>query len=101
MDMEHDQALWSDGPKTQSQTHTSNRKSMRDMYLLDFKIRVHLTDQVGALIGPLAPAPQNEEMVFVCMSILPTVLSPPTGSPLATASSAPTGRSASAFFSAP
>jgi len=60
VDMEHDQALWSEGPKTQSQTHTSNQKSMRDMDLLNFKTRVHLTDQVGALIGPLAPTPQEE-----------------------------------------
>lgn len=68
MDMEHDQALWSDGPKTQSQTHTSTRKSMRDMDLLDFKKRVHLTDQVGAPIGPLTPAPQYEKMECVWMS---------------------------------
>lgn len=32
---------------------------MRDIDLLNFKKRVHLTDQVGALIGPLAPTPQK------------------------------------------
>jgi hypothetical protein len=68
MDMEHDQALWSEGPKSQPQTHTSNRKSMLDMDLLEYKKRVHLIRQVGALIGPLAPTPQNDGMEFAWMS---------------------------------
>ena len=59
MDVEHDQAFWSDGPKTQSQTHTSTRKSMHDMDLLEYKKRVHLTDQVGAPHWAADPYPSR------------------------------------------